>query len=446
MPTLSIELPARSTVRPGTIVRSTDSPNGFFIIRSGQSSCAPLGGVEAGVGRLGRLRPRPRARSGRVAVSVRHASRRQRAQDRCQHAHSPCRSASRTIESGTPNPVPLPDPVAAAKMVVTTRPRAVHHRAAGVARPHQPAQRRDPARDRPAAVGVLADHRSGSGPAARAARRRGRSPGSRARRRTCPAARPRPAGARPRPGLPSARRMARSFFGSNQIASASWRGPLPCTCTVVSSWPATTWALVTTIPFPATQPEPCTPSPQAVPSTFTTLRTRGAHLGIARDRRVGRPHARIGTVDPRERVEARERLEQRARRRQHAVQLLEDRRALDRLAQLAGARRLQRHGARDPREAQAQAAHEHRARRSRRAPRAGRRGGGAGGSRAPPARTPAGLRAAARPRARTGARRATANPPRAAAGRAASPPAHRPRSPPARARRRSVPAGSPKRP
>ena len=41
---------------------------------------------------------------------------------------------------------------------------------------------------------------------------------------------------------------------------------------MVSSCPATTWAFVTTRPSAASQPLPCTPSPQAVPSTLTTLR------------------------------------------------------------------------------------------------------------------------------------------------------------------------------
>ena len=49
---------------------------------------------------------------------------------------------------------------------------------------------------------------------------------------------------------------ARSLRESNQIAWASRCGPLPPTWTVVSSWPATTWALVTTTSSPATQPLP----------------------------------------------------------------------------------------------------------------------------------------------------------------------------------------------
>ena len=74
------------------------------------------------------------------------------------------------------------------------------------------------------------------------------------------------------PASPGTRSSARSLRASNQIASVSSRSPSPPTCTVVSSWPATTWAFVTTTPLPATQPLPCTPRPQAVPSTRTTLR------------------------------------------------------------------------------------------------------------------------------------------------------------------------------
>ena len=39
----------------------------------------------------------------------------------------------------------------------------------------------------------------------------------------------------------------------------------------MSSSPATTWAFVTTSPPSATQPDPATPRPHAVPRIFTTL-------------------------------------------------------------------------------------------------------------------------------------------------------------------------------
>ena len=194
--------------------------------------------------------------------------------------------------------------------------------------------------------------------------------------------------------------------------------------------PATTWAFVTTRPSAASQPLPCTPSPQAVPSTFTTLRPARA---TSRSRAIlesGGPTSGIGALDLRERVEARQRLQHHARRRQPLVQLREDRRALDRLAQLARARGVERHGAR----------------RSRRAP-----SPRAATSTAPPSpssrpsplaepaaqpepehlerRTRARRRAAAPPRARRAARRASASPPRAAAAPAASPANAPPRNP-----------------
>ncbi len=139
------------------------------------------------------------------------------------------------------------------------------------------------------------------------------------------------------------------------------RGPSPASCAVVSSWPATTWAFVTTTPFPASQPLPCTPSPQAVPSTFTTLAPGTTHVRVAGDGRIGPSHARIGTLDLRERVEPRERADDRARRRQVGVQLGEDRGALDRLPQVARPRRLEGHRPADPRQAEAQRRHQSRA-------------------------------------------------------------------------------------
>ena len=78
---------------------------------------------------------------------------------------------------------------------------------------------------------------------------------------------------------PRTRSTAMSLRGSKWTASASMPGSSPRSSTRVSFWPATTWALVTTIPSPATQPEPSTPSPQAVPSTFTTLRAAASTCG-----------------------------------------------------------------------------------------------------------------------------------------------------------------------
>ena len=90
---------------------------------------------------------------------------------------------------------------------------------------------------------------------------------------------------------------------------------------------------------------------------------RRGHLRVARDRRPRRRHARLGSVDPRERVERAQRVEQRAGRRQHRVELAQDRRALD-VAPDVGPR-LQRHRAEHP--------GDRAARRRRSAPRPARR-------------------------------------------------------------------------
>src|SRR5213079_3461083 len=81
-----------------------------------------------------------------------------------------------------------------------------------------------------------------------------------------------PASERAGASSPFTRRTATSFRGSKWIARALSLGPVPRAWTTVSSSPATTWALVTTTPGRATQPEPSTPRPHAVPSTLTTLR------------------------------------------------------------------------------------------------------------------------------------------------------------------------------
>ena len=206
---------------------------------------------------------------------------------------SPARPrASSTIESGTPKPLSAAVVDRGGEDRGDHAPAPVDHRAAGVARAHQAAQRGDRCgapgrgRRRPGCS------RSRSGRGGRAARRRARSRGSRGSPPRCPPRLPRSAAARAAPLTPGTRSTARSLRESNQIASASRRSPSPPTCTVVSSWPATTWALVTTIPSPATQPLPCTPSPQAVPSTRTTLCGGLAHLRVAGDLRVRRRHVR----------------------------------------------------------------------------------------------------------------------------------------------------------
>jgi hypothetical protein len=89
-----------------------------------------------------------------------------------------------------------------------------------------------------------------------------------------------------------------------------------------------------------------------VPRIFTTLRW------VARDARVGRTDIGLRTLDLGERVEAGERAQDRPRRGQVLVERAQDRGALDRLAELAGAGRLQRHGAEKPHQPEPQAGHQ----------------------------------------------------------------------------------------
>ena len=141
----------------------------------------------------------------------------------------------------------------AANTVVSTSPPASTQRAARVAGAHEAAQRRQQPRHGPLAVGVLGAARPACARSAPAARRRGRSRGSRGSRRRRPTA-----GSR-RARAPAARVRARastamSFVGSNAIGSRGRPGELPPISTVVSCSPATTWALVTTTSGAATQP------------------------------------------------------------------------------------------------------------------------------------------------------------------------------------------------
>ena len=66
-------------------------------------------------------------------------------------------------------------------------------------------------------------------------------------------------------------------------------------------------------------PSPRSASPQAVPSTRTTLREAARTPGVARDPRRRRRHIRRRAGDRRQRVQARERVEDRPGRRQHLV-------------------------------------------------------------------------------------------------------------------------------
>ena len=74
-------------------------------------------------------------------------------------------------------------------------------------------------------------------------------------------------GRRPR----SRTRSTATSFRRSKATTSAGRRPPDCNSTTVSFWPATTWAAVTTRFARATQPVPSTPTPQAVPSTRTTL-------------------------------------------------------------------------------------------------------------------------------------------------------------------------------
>ena len=113
-----------------------------------------------------------------------------------------------------------------------------------------------------------------------------------------------------------------------------------------------TWALVTTRPGRTAQPEPSTPSPQAVPSTRTTAAAGAQHLGVGGDRRVGTGDRGGGAAHRRRRVDPVERVQDRAGGRQHLVEAAQDQRLLDVGAQAGGSRRVQGDGAEDPGEAE----------------------------------------------------------------------------------------------
>ena len=116
---------------------------------------------------------------------------------------------------------------------------------------------------------------------------------------------------------------------------------------------------MTTSPSAATQPEPATPSPHAVPSTLHHAGRRRLHLRVARDPGPRRRDLRLGTCDARERIEPAQRVQQRAGRRQDRVEPLEDRRALHFDADPVRAA-LDRERAEDPHHAEADAGDQYR--------------------------------------------------------------------------------------
>ena len=198
----------------------------------------------------------------------------------------------------------------------------------------------------PLPVGVLADRVAGLAEARRRDRvgavlRDSRAPPRRARAR----GRRRSAGSagRRRRAAGRGRSRGRSGRGSPRSEAPPW------VVTVVSSSPATTWALVTIRPGRAAQPEPSTPSPQAVPSTRTTEPPAPTTSGSVGDRR--RRARATGAAGPMIEGAGSTRssaFRTGARGRQHFVEAAQDHRALDVGAQPRGPRRVQGDGAEDP--------------------------------------------------------------------------------------------------
>ena len=106
---------------------------------------------------------------------------------------------------------------------------------------------------------------------------------------------------------------------------------------------------MTTSPLPAIQPEPSIPSPQALPTTRTTLSAAAAHARRVEHGRIRRPHSGGRAGEGRERVDLRERVDQPVRR-QLLVEAGEDRRVLRVVAQLGLAREIEEHRADGPAE------------------------------------------------------------------------------------------------
>ncbi len=140
---------------------------------------------------------------------------------------------------------------------------------------------------------------------------------------------PRPTGAGSRRSVgafsPSTRSTARSNDGSNSTTSVA-RTVVP-TCTRGWAMPATTWALVTTRPGAATNPDPSWRTPHPYPSTLTVDRPGGqggaAQLRVRRQGDRSGRRRRQGGQDRWEPFGGQESLrlrEDRRRGRQHAVE------------------------------------------------------------------------------------------------------------------------------
>ena len=145
---------------------------------------------------------------------------------------------------------------------------------------------------------------------------------------------------------PGARR--RRCVLSNETICASSSAP-----SLRSTWgvstPATTWALVTTSPLPAIQPEPSIPSPQALPTTRTTLSAALLTPGESSTAGSGGPTPAAGPARVANGSICDERVDQPVRR-QLLVEAGEDRRVLRVVAQLGLAREVEEHRADGPAE------------------------------------------------------------------------------------------------
>ena len=366
------------------------------------------------------MRRRRRSTSGGRLFTARKCSGQalSRCKDPCRPRLRPASSAASTTASGIAKPPGLPS-VVVAKTVPRTRPSASTRGPPELPLRTLPRRRADRAPDRAVPVGVLADHVAGFAEAGRG-RRVGAvfgvaEDGARlaAARRSGPAT---AAGSR-RVDAQDREVVGGVVVDGGRVVARRRRSVV----TVVSSSPATTWALVTTRPGAATQPEPSTPSPQAVPRTRTTERPARQTSGSVAIPRVGR-RDRGGRADDRgRRVDAVEGVEHRARGRQQLVEAAQDQRALDVAAQVGGAGSVQGDGAEDPDDARGRRRRPARRRRRR------RRGAGAGGRGSPSPRSPSAMLSRVDRDQRPDDQRARA--PRAAARRATRAPCAAPAAP-----------------
>ena len=141
-----------------------------------------------------------------------------------------------------------------------------------------------------------------------------------------------------------------SSWGSKSITSASSPGGLPPTWTVVSVLAGDD---VRVRDHEAGRRDPAAaldPEPARGAEDLDDARARVLDAASGENPSRRRRHVRFRTAHRRDRVDPRERVQQRPRGRQQLVQLLEDRRALDVLAQHRRSRRLVGHRPDDPRD------------------------------------------------------------------------------------------------